>query len=188
MRRSRTASSARHCELEPPAVPHHPPISQRRLRRAGHASRRARVMAMIVDLVFQLLQMTLVIAVAPLLTGLVRATKARLLRRRGPPLDPALPRPHPPRPQGGGRRRHRLVAVPLRALSGVRRDLGRRRSGSDLRDGASCFHGRPISSRSLRSWARRGFFSRWRGSTSEPASAASARAARRCSARWPSRR
>src|SRR5271157_129278 len=43
-------------------------------------------MAMIVDLVFQLLQMTLVIAVAPLLTGLVRVTKARLLRRRGPPL------------------------------------------------------------------------------------------------------
>jgi formate hydrogenlyase subunit 4 len=43
-------------------------------------------MALIVDLVFQLLQMTLVIAVAPLLTGLVRATKARLLRRQGPPL------------------------------------------------------------------------------------------------------
>jgi formate hydrogenlyase subunit 4 len=43
-------------------------------------------MALIVDLAFQLLQMTLVIAVAPLLTGLVRATKARLLRRRGPPL------------------------------------------------------------------------------------------------------
>jgi len=43
-------------------------------------------MAVIVDLVFQLLQMTLVIAVAPLLTGLVRATKARLLRRQGPPL------------------------------------------------------------------------------------------------------
>ncbi len=41
---------------------------------------------MIVDLVFQLLQMTLVIAVAPLLTGVVRATKARLTRRRGPPL------------------------------------------------------------------------------------------------------
>ena len=41
---------------------------------------------MIVDLTFQLLQMTLVIAVAPLLTGIVRATKARLLRRRGPPL------------------------------------------------------------------------------------------------------
>jgi formate hydrogenlyase subunit 4 len=43
-------------------------------------------MALTVDLAFQLLQMTLVIAVAPLLTGLVRATKARLLRRRGPPL------------------------------------------------------------------------------------------------------
>ena len=43
-------------------------------------------MALIVDLVFQLLQMTLVILVAPLLTGVVRATKARLLRRRGPPL------------------------------------------------------------------------------------------------------
>ena len=41
---------------------------------------------MIVDFVFQLFQMTLVIAVAPLLTGLVRATKARLMRRRGPPL------------------------------------------------------------------------------------------------------
>jgi formate hydrogenlyase subunit 4 len=43
-------------------------------------------MALIVDLVFQLLQMTLVIAVAPLLTGIVRAAKARLLRRQGPPL------------------------------------------------------------------------------------------------------
>ncbi len=43
-------------------------------------------MALIVDLVFQLFQMTLVIAVAPLLTGVVRVTKARLLRRRGPPL------------------------------------------------------------------------------------------------------
>ncbi len=39
-----------------------------------------------VDLVFQLLQMLLVIGLAPLLTGLVRKAKARLLRRRGPPL------------------------------------------------------------------------------------------------------
>jgi formate hydrogenlyase subunit 4 len=39
-----------------------------------------------VDLVFQLMQMTLVILIAPLLTGLVRAVKARLTRRRGPPL------------------------------------------------------------------------------------------------------
>ncbi|HXZ16142.1 MAG TPA: NADH-quinone oxidoreductase subunit H [Roseiarcus sp.] len=43
-------------------------------------------MALIVDLVFQLLQMTLVIMIAPLLTGVVRRTKARLTRRRGPPL------------------------------------------------------------------------------------------------------
>jgi formate hydrogenlyase subunit 4 len=41
-------------------------------------------MALIVDLVFQLLQMTLVIAAAPFLTGVVRATKARFLRRQGP--------------------------------------------------------------------------------------------------------
>jgi len=37
-----------------------------------------------VDLVFQLLQMTLVIALAPALTGLVRKAKAQLQRRRGP--------------------------------------------------------------------------------------------------------
>jgi formate hydrogenlyase subunit 4 len=43
-------------------------------------------MAVIIDIVFQLLQMTLVLAVGPLLTGVVRTTKARLLRRRGPPL------------------------------------------------------------------------------------------------------
>ena len=41
---------------------------------------------MIIDLVFQLLQMTLVIALAPGLTGLTRKVKARLTRRRGPPL------------------------------------------------------------------------------------------------------
>jgi len=41
---------------------------------------------MAVNLVFQLLQMLLVIGLAPLLTGLVRKAKARLLRRRGPPL------------------------------------------------------------------------------------------------------
>jgi len=39
-----------------------------------------------VDLVFQLLQMTLVIVIAPLLTGVARVVKARLTRRRGPPL------------------------------------------------------------------------------------------------------
>jgi len=39
-----------------------------------------------VNLIFQLLQMLLVVGLAPLLTGLVRKAKARLLRRKGPPL------------------------------------------------------------------------------------------------------
>ncbi|MEX2277424.1 MAG: NADH-quinone oxidoreductase subunit H [Cucumibacter sp.] len=43
-------------------------------------------MAMIEGLAVQGLQMLLVLALAPLLTGLVRTIKARLLRRRGPPL------------------------------------------------------------------------------------------------------
>ncbi len=43
-------------------------------------------MALIYDLLFQGAQMLLVLALAPLLTGFVRKVKARLLRRRGPPL------------------------------------------------------------------------------------------------------
>lgn len=46
-------------------------------------------MAIVGDVVVQGLQMLLVVLVAPLLTGLVRTVKARLLRRRGPsPLQP----------------------------------------------------------------------------------------------------
>jgi formate hydrogenlyase subunit 4 len=41
---------------------------------------------MIRDFVFQTLQMLLVLLLSPLLTGFVRKLKARLLRRRGPPL------------------------------------------------------------------------------------------------------
>jgi formate hydrogenlyase subunit 4 len=41
---------------------------------------------MIVDLVVQFGQLALVLLLAPLLTGYVRKVKARLLRRRGPPL------------------------------------------------------------------------------------------------------
>lgn len=41
---------------------------------------------MITDLLIQGTQMTLVLLLAPLLTGFVRKVKARLLRRRGPPL------------------------------------------------------------------------------------------------------
>ena len=43
-------------------------------------------MAVILDLVVQGAQMALVLLLAPLLTGFVRKVKARLLRRRGPPL------------------------------------------------------------------------------------------------------
>jgi formate hydrogenlyase subunit 4 len=41
---------------------------------------------LVVNFIFQLLQMLLVVGLAPLLTGLVRKAKARLLRRKGPPL------------------------------------------------------------------------------------------------------
>ena len=43
-------------------------------------------MAVILDLAVQGTQMLVVLLLAPLLTGLVRKVKARLLRRRGPPL------------------------------------------------------------------------------------------------------
>ena len=43
-------------------------------------------MALILDLIWQTVQMLLVVAVAPLLLGVTRKVKARLLRRRGPPL------------------------------------------------------------------------------------------------------
>jgi formate hydrogenlyase subunit 4 len=43
-------------------------------------------MAIALDLVVQLGQMLVVLALAPLLTGYVRKVKARLLRRQGPPL------------------------------------------------------------------------------------------------------
>ena len=43
-------------------------------------------MALIIDFIVQGAQMMLVLALSPLLTGLVRKVKARLQRRRGPPL------------------------------------------------------------------------------------------------------
>jgi formate hydrogenlyase subunit 4 len=43
-------------------------------------------MGLIRDLLIQAAQMLLVLALAPLLTGWVRSVKARLMRRRGPPL------------------------------------------------------------------------------------------------------
>jgi len=43
-------------------------------------------MALILDLAVQGVQMVLVLLLAPLVTGIVRKAKARMLRRRGPPL------------------------------------------------------------------------------------------------------
>ena len=43
-------------------------------------------MAVILDLAVQGLQMLVVLAVAPLVTGFVRKVKARMLRRQGPPV------------------------------------------------------------------------------------------------------
>ena len=56
------------------------------VRGAGAAAAGAGDMAMIRDLAVQGAQMLLVLLLAPLLTGFVRKVKARLLRRRGPPL------------------------------------------------------------------------------------------------------
>ncbi|MBI5111962.1 MAG: NADH-quinone oxidoreductase subunit H [Rhodovulum sp.] len=43
-------------------------------------------MAMMLDLALQLLQITALVAIAPLIVGITRKVRARLLRRRGPPL------------------------------------------------------------------------------------------------------
>ena len=74
-------------------------------------------MALILDLAAQGAQMALVLALAPLLLGFTRKVKARLLRRRGPPLLQPYRDLVQAAAQGSGARRERLVAVPLRALS-----------------------------------------------------------------------
>jgi formate hydrogenlyase subunit 4 len=43
-------------------------------------------MAMMLDLALQLVQITVLVAIAPLIVGITRKVRARLLRRRGPPL------------------------------------------------------------------------------------------------------
>src|SRR5579859_5680062 len=84
----------RDCRLdERAAVPHHPALSGVRLHRVDPAAAGTRVVAMIdaeliPDLLIQGVQMTSVLVLAPLLTGLVRIVKARMQRRQGPPLWP----------------------------------------------------------------------------------------------------
>ena len=78
--------------------------------------------------------MALVLLAAPLLTGFVRKVKARLQRRRGAPVIQPY-RDLYGSSQGSGDRRERLLAVPRRALSDLRHDLGRGSAGADLRHG-----------------------------------------------------
>ena len=74
-------------------------------------------MALIHDLAVQGAQMLLVLLLAPLLTGIVRKVKARLLRRQGPPLlQPYRDLLRLLRKEVGAGRQ-RLLAVPRRALS-----------------------------------------------------------------------
>ena len=76
----------------------------------------ARAMAMIHDFAVQAAQMVLVLALAPLLTGFVRKVKARLMRRRGPPLLQPYRELLRLLRQGSRARRERVVALPRRAL------------------------------------------------------------------------
>src|SRR5438552_1434187 len=68
------------------AIPHDPPLSHAHVLGADLALDRGGGMALILDLLGQAVQMLLVVAVAPLLLGVTRKVKARLMRRRGPPL------------------------------------------------------------------------------------------------------
>ena len=86
LRADRAPRRLRHRTAQRPAIPHHPPLSHAGVRGAGAAAAGARDMAMMRDFALQGAQMLLVLLLAPLLTGFVRKVKARLLRRRGPPL------------------------------------------------------------------------------------------------------
>ena len=122
--------------------------------------------------------MALVLALAPLLIGLVRKVKARLLRRRGPPLV------QPYRDLLRLLRKEVVLADNASWLFRVapyldlRRDLGGGGAGADLRDrpdvqlvGRPDRDRRPARQRAASSW-------RWPAWMSAPASAASAPAAR----------
>ena len=122
--------------------------------------------------------MMLVLLLAPLLTGFVRKVKARLLRRRGPPVL------QPYRDLLRLMRKEVVLAdnaswlFRVDALSDLRRDLGGGRAGADVRDRPAVqLVRRP--DRDRRAARQRALFSRARRAwMSAPASAASARAAR----------
>ena len=77
---------ARRHKAQSASVPDHPRLSELCFFRARVPVAGSRAMAVILDLAIQGAQMFVVLLLAPLLTGFVRKVKARLLRRRGPPL------------------------------------------------------------------------------------------------------
>ena len=90
----------------------------------------------------------------------------------------ALPRPPAPHPQGGRDRRQRLLALPQRPLHDLRRHLGGRRPGADVRHRPHLQLGRRPHRHHRAARLARASFSRSSAWTSAPASAASAPAAR----------
>src|SRR6267378_2987618 len=69
---------------QPDAVPDDPQLSDAGVCGAGRAADHRRDLAMSYDWLIQLAQTALVLALAPLLSGVTRKIRARLLRRRGP--------------------------------------------------------------------------------------------------------
>src|SRR5262245_7355229 len=68
------------------AVPHDPTVPKSRFYRPRRSALGGVDMALMRDLAVQGVQMFRVLALAPLLLGFTRKVKARMLRRRGPPL------------------------------------------------------------------------------------------------------
>src|SRR5882762_9130046 len=69
---------------QPDAVPDDPQLSDAGVCGAGRAADHRRDLAMSYDWLIQLAQTALVLALAPLLSGVTRKIRARLLRRQGP--------------------------------------------------------------------------------------------------------
>ena len=145
-------------------------------------------MALIGDLAIQIAQMLLVLALAPLLTGFVRKVKARLLRRQGPPLL---------QPYRDLLRLARKEAVLADNASWLFRVVPYlifaatwvgRRPRSDLCDRPLVQLVRRPDRDHRAAWQRALLPCAWPAWTSEPVSAASAPAGKRCSRRSPNRR
>ena len=88
-------------------------------------------MAVIQSLLAQLAQMTMILLLSPLLTGVVRKVKP-LQRRRGPLLIQPYLDLRRLLGEGGGRREC-LLAVPRRAVFRLRRNMGCRCADPDVR-------------------------------------------------------